>query len=217
MVASLDRLCRAACEDLDLSGAAATLMPSVGAHTVAAAFPTAAHALEVAQFGVGEGPSRDAFTGRRPVLVSDLAQDGLPRWPGWAPAALAAGVLSSYSFPLQVGAATFGVLGLYPGRSPGLDAAGLETALVFAEVATEMLLDGSLSGDGRQLERGLGATLDTHAQVYQAQGMVMVELGVSLAEALARMRAHAWATGQDLTTLAGEIVAGREMPSRDVL
>jgi len=82
-------------------------------------------------------------------------------------------------------------------------------------VATEILLDGSLPQDGRRLEPGLDATLDTHAHVYQAQGMVMAELGVSLAEALARMRAHAWATGQDLTTLAGEILAGRERPGRD--
>ena len=190
-------------------------MPSVGAHTVAAAFPQAAHALELAQFGVGEGPSRDAFAARRPVLVSDLAKDGVSRWPGWVPVALTAGVLSSYSFPLHVGAVIFGVLGLYPGRAPGLDAGGLETALVYADVATEMFLDGSLPEGGHRLEPGLDATLDTHAHVYQAQGMVMVELGVSLGEALARMRAHAWATGRDLTTLAGEIVAGREMPSRD--
>lgn len=215
VVASLDRLCRAVCHDLGLVGAAATLVPSVGAHTVAAAFPESARLLEESQFGVGEGPSRDVFSARRPVLVSDLARDGLSRWPGWAPEALAAGVGSSYSFPLHVGAAVFGVLGLYPARAPGLDGQGLETALVFSDVATEMLLDGSLPGDGHQLEQGLRDTLDTHAHVYQAQGMVMVELGVSLAEALARMRAHAWATGQDLTTLAGEIVAGREMPSKD--
>lgn len=214
VVASLDRLCRAVCQDLELVGAAATLMPSVGAHTVAAAFPAQAHDLEEAQFGVGEGPSRDVFAARRPVLVSDLERDGSLRWPAWVPVALTAGVLSSYSFPLHVGAAVFGVIGLYPGRTPGLDASGLEVALVFADVATELLVDGSLPEDGHRLDDGLDATLDHHAHVYQAQGMVMVELGVSLAEALARMRAHAWASGQDLTTLAGEILAGREMPGR---
>lgn len=57
--------------------------------------------------------------------------------------------------------------------------------------------------------------LETHAHVYQAQGMLMVDLGISLPEALARMRAHAWATGQDLTTLAGEIVAGQTRLPRD--
>ncbi|GEP35299.1 hypothetical protein NSZ01_30670 [Nocardioides szechwanensis] len=215
MVESLGRLCRAAKDDLDLWGATATLMPSVGTHAVVAASSEQARELEETQFGVGEGPSTDVFVSRRPVLVSNLEKSGLSRWPGWAPEAVAAGVLSCYSFPLHVGAAIFGVLGLYPARAAGLDPTGLDTALVFSEVATELLLDGSAPGD-RQLARSLGAALDTHAHVYQAQGMVMVELGVSLAEALARMRAHAWVTGQDLTVLAGEIVAGRAMPSKDV-
>ncbi len=129
--------------------------------------------------------------------------------------ALANLALLMATFAVTAAVFIFGVLGLYASRAPGLDTRGLETALVYSDVATEMLLDGSLPGGGQQLEPGLGAILGTHAHVYQAQGMVMVELGVSLAEALARMRAHAWSTGQDLTTLAGEIVAGRAMPTRD--
>ena len=38
--------------------------------------------------------------------------------------------------------------------------------------------------------------------------MVMVDLGIGLADALARMRAHAFATGIDLNVLAVDIIAG---------
>jgi len=57
--------------------------------------------------------------------------------------------------------------------------------------------------------------LDTQGHIYQAQGMVMVELGVGLAEALARMRAYAYATDQPLSSLAADIVAGRTAIPRD--
>ena len=202
-------------EDLALVGAVVTLMPSVDAHAVSAASSAAARDVEEAQFGVGEGPTRDAFAARRPVLVAELNADGVSRWPGWAPVALAAGVCAAYAFPLHVGASIFGVLTAYVGSGARLEARRLETALVFSEVATELLLDGSMPANGQALDPGLDATLSTNGYIYQAQGMVMVELGVSLPEALARMRAHAWATGQDLTALSREILEGRTMPTRD--
>jgi hypothetical protein len=39
--------------------------------------------------------------------------------------------------------------------------------------------------------------------------MVMVDLGITLQEALARMRAQAYASDQDLADLAADILAGR--------
>lgn len=212
VVEALEGLCRCATDDLALLGAAATLMPTLGTNTVSASTPVARQ-LEEAQFGLGEGPTRDAFTARRPVLLADLVDRGTPRWPGWAPVALDAGVFAAYALPLHVGATIFGALTLYTGRR-ALGGDGLETAFVFAEVATEVLLDRG-TGKGPTLAPDLDAALDTHAHVYQAQGMVMVDLGVTLAEALARMRAHAWATDEDLTTLASAIVAGRVAIPRD--
>ncbi|GAA4711609.1 GAF and ANTAR domain-containing protein [Nocardioides conyzicola] len=214
-VATLERLCRCVCQDLDLFGAAVTLMPGTETHVVSAASGPGSRRLEESQFGAGEGPTSAAFASRRPVLVADLRVEGALRWPGWVAEALDAGVNAVYAFPLQVGASVFGVLALYAADSPGLDTEGLHTALVFADLATETLLDSSMPTDGLQLEHDLDKTLGTHAHIYQAQGMLMVDLGISLAEALARMRAHAWATGQDLATLAGEIVAGRLTLPRD--
>lgn len=215
VVGALEGLCRTAATELPLLGAVVSLMPSASAHAIAAASSPPVRLLEDAQFGVGEGPTRDAFLARRPVLVADLAAAGVARWPVWTPRALAAGAHEVHALPLHVGATIFGVLTLYVCADGALTPDGLRTAVVLAETATEVLLDGSLPGGGDRLEPVLDATLHTHAHVYQAQGMVMVELGVSLPEALALMRSHAWANGQDLTTLAGEIVAGRTMIPRD--
>jgi len=215
VVGALESLCHAMAADLALLGAVVTLMPSIEVHAVSAASSDEARQVEEAQFGLGEGPTRDAFTTRRPVLVAELDGPGVRRWPGWGPAALAAGVRAVYAFPLHVGASIFGVLTGYLGSGPTLAARTLETALVFSEVATELLLDGSMVVDGHELEPVLAATLGTNGSIYRAQGKVMVELGVSLPEALARMRAHAWLTGQDLAVLAEEILDGRTVLSRD--
>lgn len=215
VVGALEGLCRAMAEELALVGTVVTLIPSVEAQAVSAASSAAARQVEEAQFGVGEGPTRDAFTARRPVLIAELDGIGVRRWPAWAPTALAAGVCAAYAFPLLVGASIFGVLTAYVGSGPRLEAERLETALAFSDAATELLLDESMPHNGHALEHALDASLATNGEIYQAQGKVMVELGVSLPEALARMRGHAWASGQDLTVLSREILAGRTMPTRD--
>ena len=83
----------------------------------------------------------------------------------------------------------------------------LSAGLIFAEVATELLLDSSPTGDHPDPQ--LHAAIHVHDEVYQAQGMVMVDLAVSLDVALARMRAVAFAEGVSLQELGAAIVAGR--------
>jgi hypothetical protein len=64
---------------------------------------------------------------------------------------------------------------------------------------------------------GLLADLDVslnRAEVHQAQGMVMVVLGVSLAEALLLMRARAFALGRPLADLAGDVLSGVVDPKK---
>jgi AmiR/NasT family two-component response regulator len=46
-------------------------------------------------------------------------------------------------------------------------------------------------------------------EVDQAQGMVMVDLRISLAEALVRLRAHAFVEGRPVADVARDIVGGR--------
>ena len=140
----------------------------------------------------------------------------LARWPGYAPSAAAAGVSAAMSLPLHVGAAQLGALTLY-WRSPRYPANGdLRVALVFADLATEFLIDDSCAGAGSRLDPGLVSALETHEHIYVAQGMVMVDLGVRLPEALARMRAQACASGQELAVLARQIIDGEALVVHDL-
>ncbi len=214
--AGLDRLCVAATHDLRLSGVAVTLMTSGGFQAVAGASDDDSRTLEELQFSLGEGPGCDAFGTGRPVLVPDL-ESAFGRWPGYAPAVFRAGIRAVYAFPLQLGAMRFGGLTFYTGRTSTLGAPELTLCMIFAEIATELLLENSTGGptDGANNgtgdgfgEGGLRSAIHFRTEIYQAQGMVMVALGVSLVEALARMRAHAFSSGQDLNDLALGIIDG---------
>ena len=83
----------------------------------------------------------------------------------------------------------------------------LGQAFVFADRVVTMLLDGQerVTDDAD----GLDDAIDNRIELFQAQGMVMVQLGVSLGEALARMRAYAYAEDRRLRAVAADIVARR--------
>jgi AmiR/NasT family two-component response regulator len=55
----------------------------------------------------------------------------------------------------------------------------------------------------------LDADADFHAIVHNAAGMVSVQLGVSVAEALVRLRAYAFSHEQPLTSVAEDVVTRR--------
>jgi hypothetical protein len=202
----LARLCRAAALELALDHVSVTVMTVAGSSAVVASSPSDDLGVDELQFDLGEGPAQDAFAAGRPVLVPDLrASDG--RWPGFASASIQRDVLGVFSFPLQLGAVRLGVLTCARRVAGALASQELTACLIFAEVATELLLDSSPTG--AQPDPDLRSALRWRNEVYQAQGMVMVDLGVTLEVALARMRATAFADGVSLQHLAADIVAGR--------
>ena len=137
------------------------------------------------------------------------------RWPGYGAAAHAAGVGAIFVFPLQVGAARFGLLTVYDERPRALTREELERCLAFASLATELLIDGPGASVDGHLDPDLLNALDLRTEVYQAQGMVMVQLDITLNAALARMRARAFSLGVDLGQLSADIVAGRTELTND--
>ena len=163
------------------------------------------------QLTLGEGPSLDAFASGGPALASDLAdrESGL-RWPAFALAACEAGAAAVFAFPLAVGAIRAGTLGLYRDRPGPLAGRQLGDALLFADTATLLLLNAQTDGSPVADPDRQPAHSPWHrAEIDQATGMLTEQLGVSIADAFARLRAYAYANDLRLTDVAGDIVARR--------
>jgi GAF domain-containing protein len=205
----LQRLCAAAVPPLAASGAGLTVMADDEVRGLTTASDPVAERIEELQFLLGEGPCIDAFAARRPVLIPDLADGAMRRWPGYAPAAYDAGVRGVFAFPLQVGAGRLGVFDVFRARTGPLSADELRRALSFAEVAVTTLLDGQADAGPDATAGGLAEAMDNRAEFFQAQGMIMVQLGVSISEAIARMRAYAYAENRSLSDVARDVVARR--------
>ena len=154
---------------------------------------------------VGSAPCFDAFELGRPVLVPDLTADG-GRWPGFTADAITAGAAALFSFPLQVGGVRLGVLEMHRRSAGSLTPAQLTDALLLADAATDTIF-ADVHGTPPPLT--LPGLVDIQAEVHQATGMVAVDMRVSLAEALLRIRGHAFAHHKTLTEVAKEIIERR--------
>ena len=160
---------------------------------------------------LGEGPGQDAGACGGPVLASDLGEvDAVRRWPVFAPAARRAGAAAIFAFPLRIGAIRAGVMGLYRERPGPLSASQLGDALVFADTATLLLLDAQDPAAAGSWPGGQPTDLALYrAEIDQATGMLTEQLGVGIAEAFIRLRAHAYAHDRRLSDLARDIVERR--------
>lgn len=200
-LSALRSLCCVLKDRHGFQGVAVSLISGRGPAGVVAASDDHSRRLAELQFSAGEGPCYDAVRLSRPVLTPDLDKE-VGRWPGFASTAIEAGVSGIFAFPLQVGALCLGVLDVYAARAGSLTDEQARAALTCVRRATEVLLDGA---------PGVGNQIDNRAEIYQAQGMVMAARGIDAADALAHMRAQAFARHQALLALALEILAGRHL------
>jgi len=201
-------MCDACVAGLPVTGACIVLTAG-GAAAVLARSDATAGRIEDLQATLGEGPCVDACETGRPVGEPDLAAPRRPRWVAFAPAAVALGAAAVFAIPLHLGAVRLGALTLYRARAGELsdeqyvDARGMAHVVALAVLAIQAQAPpGTLSPDLEPLA-GFGAV------VHQASGMVSVQLGVGVGEALVRLRAHAFAAGRDLAVVATDVVARR--------
>jgi len=202
---SLAVLCRAAAGLLGVDGASVTAVGGPAVREPLSATDELSARLEELLLTTGEGPGAEDFAFGAPMLISDLAPL-TERWPGFAPAAVSAGARALFAFPLQAGAIRSGVLSLYRARPGPLTAGQLTDALILADIALQLLLDSYAGISGSADYLPLDGLSDSRAEVYQATGMVSVQLSVSLEEAFVRLRAHAYAAGTPLDAIADDVV-----------
>ncbi|MDQ6928275.1 MAG: GAF and ANTAR domain-containing protein [Actinomycetota bacterium] len=165
--------------------------------------------VEDLQYSLGEGPCVDAHHQNRPVLEPDLANPSTPRWLAFSGPALGAGVRAIFGFPLVVGAVRLGALNLYADVPGPLSDEQHADALVLAAIAAKAVL--AMQGPSR--DGALAAELEEGSNfqyvVHQAAGMVSVQVEVSVADALLRLRGYAFANERTLRDVANAVVDRR--------
>jgi hypothetical protein len=163
-----------------------------------AADPVATAAQEL-EFEIGEGPAHEAATEVHPVVADESA---LPRrWPQFASAVAHLGIRSVASAPLTTGNGCLGALTVFEPADPHKLANVLST-LADALVHTALLIPPGTD----PLALPLLAGADNRAVVHQASGMVAVQLGCEADDALAILRARAFAENKAVAEIAREVV-----------
>ena len=201
------RLCEV-CADVSLMTGAGIMLITGDTNqgSVCSSNPVSA-LIEELQFTLGEGPCVDAHRLDLPVVEADLANPDMPRWLGFAPPAVAAGARAVFGFPMRVGGARLGALNLYRDRPGPMSDDQYADALVLAGVAARAVLAMQAHAPPGALSTALEEGSNFRFVVHQASGMVAAQLGVSVAEALARLRAYAFGNDVLLTEVAEAIVA----------
>jgi hypothetical protein len=212
-LSSADRLCVACVELFGVDGAALSLVDHGATRGTFGSSGALSRHIDELQFTCGEGPCMDAVTGRGPVLVDDLDAVDEQRWPAFAEKALAVGMRAVFAFPVSIASVPIGALDLFRGEPGSLRGDDLMGGMWAADLAALPVLDVlAASGGAQHLTRGDGwehLTLLDRMEVHQASGMVSVQLGVGVPEALARLRAYAFAHDRTASDVAWDIVERR--------
>jgi len=203
-------MCEVIARELPVDGVAISIIESAMTRGTAAASDQSSMLIEDLQFTLGEGPCYEAYGEGAPVVVADIADASAGRrWPAFTSLLLErGGVGAIYAFPLQVGAVRLGVLDLYralpsvltdPERTASQLAADIVVAAILRPVARDEE-PGRWWSDSASFHR---------TEVHLATGMVKAQLGVSIEDAFARMRAYAFANDLLIEQVAQDVVRRR--------
>ncbi|MET9271493.1 GAF and ANTAR domain-containing protein [Kribbella sp. NPDC003557] len=166
--------------------------------TLAATDQVAAQ-LESLQDILGEGPCREAYR-QDEAIVTDLDDAVSTLWPEFTRSALeTAGGVTLHCFPMRAASRPFGVYAVY--AYDDLSEPDDVVQFLADVVGIAVLQDASAPRPDD--------IWSARSVVYQATGMVSVQLQVTPADALAMLRAHAFAHDATLDEIAEHVVARR--------
>lgn len=197
------RLCLASQAILGADGAAVTLCYTEATRLTVCATDEIAARLEDLQDVLGEGPGPDAYTTGRMVRAA-IDERASRRWPAFSAAARTeVGLAAISAIPIQPGIDVLGVLTLYQLPPRPLAKEPVVAQFVADTFGAALLRDGGLTED-----MGNGPW-SSQAKVHQAAGMVIAQLGVGPEDAMALLKAHAYADGTSMAVIAKAVVERR--------
>ncbi len=215
-----DRLCNACVELLAVDGASISYMGDGSMQGTFGSSGELSRTLDELQFTYGEGPCMDAITEQRPVLAPHLDGAFEARWPALTQAVLGHGIHAVFALPVAVASTPIGALDLFRRSSGPLEASAMTGGMYAAKLAAIPLLDlMTADTDWQSAAEGRGSWEQLESlervEVYQATGMIIAALGVSPADALVRLRAHAIIRGLSASEVAYQILNRRLVLSED--
>jgi len=208
-------LCGPFLEELPVTSASVSVFNRDGGQSTVCVSDSVAARLDELQLELGEGPQWDALRTAQPVLIPSLHDEGADRWPTFTVSALELGVLGLFAFPMFMGAATVGVVGLSSANAGVLDASQLATAVRLTRSITRPSVRWALAEARDNLTAEVPAAPAMRREVHQATGMILAQLDITATEAFARLRAHAFATSGTVEEVAHSVVS-RELDFRDL-
>jgi hypothetical protein len=198
-----ERLAEACRQLLDVDGTAITLENTSLERITLWTTDEAAARLEDLQEVVGQGPSHQAFTTGEAV-VARLDHDER-RWPDFTDSARrVADGATIYALPIRPNLDVIGVLALHQ-LPPATASPSLAGAQFLADAIGAALLADPPSAD-QPFEDG---PWSSRAEIHQATGIVVAQLRLVPADALAILRAHAFAHDATLHDIATQVITGQ--------
>lgn len=192
-----------------LDAAGLLLADQRGGLAVAASSSEQAHLVDLFQIQSDEGPCLDSYATSSMVTCTDLAGEGLQRWPMFAARAVAEGYRSVHALPLRLRTRTIGALNLFAAEPGSLPADDLHSAQALADVATIGVLHERTIADQQIVNEQLQGALNSRIIIEQAKGVLSVHGDLDMDTAFELLRRHARRTNQRLSQLAADVVSRR--------
>ena len=204
----LQRLCFLCVDHVGADGASVTAVGD-GIARVLNASDNDVATVAALQIELRDGPCLDAIATVAVVAQPDLTSiDALTNWPRFAPAAHRHGVGAAFAYPLVMGRNAVGSLDLYNRTTGPLGAHRSADVSMIADLAALAI---GPPGIPHEID-DVGISVEPRAPwahpaiVHNACGMVSQQLGISVDDALLRLRAFAFAQNSSVASLARAIV-----------
>jgi GAF domain-containing protein len=196
---------------LDVAAAGIMLASPAGDLRVMASSSEEMRLLELFELQSHEGPCLDCYNTGEPVMNVDLGGDD-PRWPLFAPRAIAAGFRSVHALPMRLRGTILGALNLFNVDAGLMRPADMAAGQALADVATIAIIQHQAALEAKLLNEQLSEALNTRIVIEQAKGMIAQRRGVDMEAAFAALRDHSRNHKLRLADVARDVIEGRQDP-----
>jgi len=163
--------------------------------------------VDESQYAAGYGPCLDAARRGEKIRVDDL-RDEAARWPDYVPPALAAGVLSSLSLPLNVNDRLIGAVNIYSLDSHTFKGAPEESAAALAQYGGVLLSNANIYYQATSMAEQMQQAMSSRAVIEQAKGVLMAQRHCTADEAFDALVRLSQESHRKLRDVATSIIEG---------